>query len=638
MLHRLSTTFRQKLPLALLMGSMACSTTQPSTNDTVTATTTNYRDLNKNGRLDVYEDSAQPLEARVSDLLGQMTLEEKAGMMFINGTFINEDGTIEKTPETKGMAARLPAPAESINDKHMNHFNFWQVPGTKALASGYNAIQKVAEGSRLGIPVTIASDPRNHFSESIFSMEAGGFSQWCEPLGLAAIGDEALTRNFADIARQEYMAVGMREALHPQVDLATEPRWARIGGTFGEDAQLSARMAKAYILGFQGEKLGPNSVACMTKHFSGGGPQKEGLDPHFEFQKGQVYPGNNFDYHLIPFEAAFEANTAAIMPYYGVPTGQTDEDVAFAFNKAIITGLLREKYKFDGVVCTDWGLISDANMGTTIWPARAWGVEQLSAEDRVKKVIDAGVDQFGGESVPELVVQLVKAGKLTESRIDESVRRLLRQKFQLGLFDNPYVDVEKAVEVLSNPAFKAAGEASQRRAMTLLKNDKNVLPLQPGKLRLYVKNVNPEVAAQYGTVVENPEEADMAIIRLKTPWYPVETKNPFALGFHHGDLDFKGKEKAEILQLLKTVPTIVDINLDRPAVIPEISKAAKGLFADFGASDAAVLNVIFGKARPEGNLPFELPSSMEAVRNQKEDVPYDSKDPLYKFGFGLRYK
>ncbi|MCJ8164066.1 glycoside hydrolase family 3 C-terminal domain-containing protein [Pontibacter sp. E15-1] len=633
----------KRFPLALLLASMACTHSQPTgSSDTTTASApaaaTNYRDLNKNGRLDVYEDSTQPLEARVSDLLGQMTLEEKAGMMFINGTFINDDGTIEKTPETKGMAARLPAAAESINGKHMNHFNFWQVPGTQSLATGYNAIQKLAENTRLGIPVTIASDPRNHFSESIFSMEAGGFSQWCEPLGFAAIGDEALTRQFADIARQEYLAVGMREALHPQVDLATEPRWARIGGTFGEDAQLSARMAKAYILGFQGDALGPNSVACMTKHFSGGGPQKEGLDPHFEFQKGQVYPGNNFDYHLIPFEAAFEANTAAIMPYYGVPTGQTDEEVAFAFNKAIITGLLREKYKFDGVVCTDWGLISDANMGTTIWPARAWGVEQLSAEDRVKKVIDAGVDQFGGESVPELVVQLAKAGKLTEDRLDTSVRRLLRQKFQLGLFDNPYVDAEKAVEVLSTPAFKAAGEASQRRAMTLLKNDKNTLPLQPGKLKLYVKNVDPKVAAQYGTVVENPKEADMAIIRLKAPWYPVETKNPFALGFHHGDLDFKGKEKEEILQLLKTVPTIVDIYLDRPAVIPEISKNAKGLFADFGASDAAVLDVIFGKAKPEGNLPFELPSSMEAVRNQKEDVPYDSKDPLYKFGFGLRYK
>ncbi|WP_220273377.1 glycoside hydrolase family 3 protein [Pontibacter diazotrophicus] len=644
MIRKFPNQFINKLPLALLLAGMACNSSQVSTGSTKTSanapatTAPNYRDLNKNGSMDLYEDSSQPVEARVNDLLAQMTLEEKAGMMFINGTFINEDGTIEKTSETKGMAASLPTADESISGKMMNHFNFWEAPETRALATGYNAIQKAAENTRLGIPVTIASDPRNHFSESIFSMAASGFSQWCEPLGFAAIGDEELTRNFADIARQEYVAVGLREALHPQVDLATEPRWARIGGTFGEDAELTARMAKAYILGFQGEELGPNSVACMTKHFTGGGPQREGLDPHFEFQKGQVYPGNNFDYHLIPFEAAFEANTAAIMPYYGVPTDQTEENVAFAYNKAIITGLLRNKYKFDGVVCTDWGLITDVNMGVAVWPARAWGVEHLSEEDRVKKIIDAGVDQFGGESVPELVVKLVNDGKLTETRIDESVRRLLRQKFQLGLFDNPYVDVENAVKVLSNPAFKAAGEASQRRAMTLLKNEIKVLPLQQGELKLYVKNVDPKVAALYGTVVENPKEADIAILRLKTPWYPVETKNPFAQSFHHGDLDFKGKEKEEILQLLKTVPTIVDINLDRPAVIPEISQNAKGLFADFGASDAAVLDVIFGKAKPEGNLPFELPSSMEAVRNQKEDLPYDSKDPLYKFGFGLRYE
>jgi beta-glucosidase len=158
----------------------------------------------------------------------------------------------------------------------------------------------------------------------------------------------------------------------------------------------------------------------MTKHFSGGGPQKEGLDPHFEFQKGQVYPGKNFNYHLIPFEAAFKVNTAAIMPYYGVPVDQTSENVAFSFNKDIISGLLREKYKFDGVVCTDWGLITDVNMGSTVWPARAWGVENLSEEERVLKCINAGVDQFGGESCAHHVVNLVKTGKLSEERINQS--------------------------------------------------------------------------------------------------------------------------------------------------------------------------------------------------------------------------
>ncbi|SKC89693.1 glycoside hydrolase family 3 protein [Ohtaekwangia koreensis] len=623
-------------PLKLFYSSAIAFTVMSACSDN-----TPFRDLNKNGKLDVYEDSHESVDNRIDDLLKQMTLEEKAGMLFINGTRINSDGSLDDRPG-EGMFAFAPIAPKLMTEKYMTHFNVWAVPEKRALATWYNNLQKFAEEkTRLGIPVTIASDPRNAFSNNIFSMTANDFSQWPEQLGFAAIGDEKLMEQHADIARQEYIAVGIREALHPMADLATEPRWPRISGTFGEDAQLSAKLIKAYIKGFQGTTLDSNGVACMTKHFSGGGPQKEGLDPHFEFQKGQVYPGKNFNYHLIPFEAAFEAKTAAIMPYYGVPVDQTNENVAFSFNKDIITGLLRDKYKFDGVVCTDWGLITDAKMGDIVWPARAWGVEKLSEEERVLKVLNAGVDQFGGENCPEHVIKLVKDGKLTEARIDQSVRRLLRQKFELGLFEDPYIDVENAMAVVGKDEFKKAGEDAQRRAITLLKNSaakgKNILPLEAGKLKIYIKNINPTVAAQYGEVVSKPEQADIAIVRLNTPWYPVETKNFFARGFHHGDLDFKGTQKDSILMLLKTVPTIVDIYLDRPAVIPEISEKAKGLVADFGASDNAVLDVLFGKAKPEGKLPFELPSSMDAVRNQKEDVPYDSKDPLYKFGHGLHY-
>jgi beta-glucosidase len=443
---------------------------------------------------------------------------------------------------------------------------------------------------------------------------------------------------FANNSRQEYLAVGIRQALHPQVDLATEPRWPRISGTFGEDAALSSRMTIAYIRGFQGKKLDATSVATMTKHFPGGGPQKDGLDPHFDFQKGQVYPGNNFNYHLIPFEAAFKENTAAIMPYYGVAMGQTSEDVGFSFNKEIITGLLRNKFHYDGVVCTDWGLVTDAKMGPIDFPARAWGVEKLSYEDRVKKIIDAGVDQLGGENVPELVVKLVKENRVSEERINQSVTRLLRLKFELGLFNDPYVDAKKASSIVGKPEFKKAAEEAQRRSLTLLKNSDHLLPLKTGKLKIYIKNIDPKVAAEYGTVVEKPELADIAIIRLQTPHYPPPSANPIAQMFHFGDLDFKGKELDDILTLLKTVPTVVDINLDRPAVIPEINQYSKALIVNYGASDAALLDVLFGKYKPGGHLPIELPSSMEAVRNQKEDMPHDTKDPLYKFGFGLSYQ
>lgn len=598
-----------------------------------------FRDLNSNGKLDIYEDETQPIDTRIADLLSQMNIEEKAGMMFINGAGVSEDGLPDGKLNVKGPGARMSSIAENMNTRKLTHFNVWSIPeDPNIFAKWYNNVQQLAEKSRLGIPITIASDPRHHFSKNIFSRSAVGFSQFCETLGFAALDDEELTKKFADIVRQEYMAVGIREALHPQIDLGTEPRWSRISGAFGEDAHLTAKMTKAYITGLQGEKLDKNGVACMTKHFPGGGPQKEGLDPHFSFQKGQIYPGDNFKYHLIPFEAAFEANTSAIMPYYGVPTDQTNENVAMSYNKAIITTLLREKYKFDGVVCTDWGLITDVPMGPdVVWKARAWGVEDLSEAERVLKVINAGCDQFGGEIRTELVLQLVKEGKLSEERIDVSIKRLLRQKFELGLFDNPFIDETKVNEIVGKQESIELGGKTQQESMTLLKNDKT-LPLSKNTLKVYIENMDSVTVANYATVVQTPEEADFAIIRLNTPWYPADTKVPVALGFHHGNLDFDKEEKQRILKLLNTVPTVVDIYLDRPAVIPEIAAASKALIGNYGASDKSVCEVLFGNTSPKGKLPFELPSSMEAVYNQKTDVPYDSESPLFKYGFGLTYK
>jgi beta-glucosidase len=598
-----------------------------------------YRDLNKNGKLDPYEDSQAPLEARVNDLVSQMNLEEKAGSMFFTMTPVGKDGkAIEVLPwPTAGMDFALSMMGTQLKvvaaDK-LNHLNVLQGASPKVMAEWHNDLQRMAERTRLGIPITIGSDPRHYFSSNVYTAGDEAMTKWPEQLGFGAIGDSAIMRQFADIARQEYLAVGIRVALHPMADLATEPRWARISGTFGEDADLASRLIVPYIKGFQnGDSLNGGSVVCMTKHFSGGGPQKEGLDPHFAFQKGQVYPGDNFQYHLKPFEAAFGAKTGSIMPYYGIPTDQSSENVGFSFNKEIITGMLREKYQFDGVVCTDWGIITEK----PVMPPAAWGVENLSEEERVLKVINAGVDQIGGENCPHYIISLVKSGKLTEERIDLSVKRLMRQKFVLGLFDNPYVDVEQASKIVGKADWKALGEQAQRRAMTLLKNDGNVLPLKEKQVKLFVKNMDKKVAEQYGTVVEKPADADFILVRANTPFVPVPGSSIIAKLFHHGDLDFKGEALQELLDLCKVKPTIFIINLDRPAVFPEINAAAKGVFGEFGASDAAVLDVVFGKAKPQGKLPFELPSSMEAVRGQKEDMPYDSKDPLYRFGFGLNY-
>ncbi len=594
------------------------------------------RDLNKNGRIDPYEDPRRPIEERVEDLLAQMTLEEKAGLMFHTIMAVGQDGQLVEAPSPFS-----PQPNSFfVLAKLMNHFNVHQLPSPRLAAEWHNRLQKLAEQTRLGIPVTLSSDPRHGFSHNVAtSFKADGFSQWPEPVGLAATGDETLVQRFGDIARQEYLAVGIRVALHPMADLATEPRWARINGTFGEDAQLSARLTAAYIRGFQGQQLGKDSVACMTKHFPGGGPQKDGLDAHFGYGKEQVYPGNNFDYHLIPFEAAFQAGTAQIMPYYGQPIGLELEEVGFGFNKQVVTGLLREKYGFDGVVCTDWGLINPVMHGDKVFmEARCWGVEDLTPAERVLKALDAGVDQFGGEQCPELIVQLVREGRLSEARIDQSARRLLREKFRLGLFDAPYVDPEQAGQNVGRPEFNELGQAAQRRSIVLLKNGKiqPILPLKPG-LRLYLEGIPAADAAAYGSVVQTVEEADLALLRVNTPSQPNPAQGFFASFFHEGDLDFKGEEKARILDLLARIPCIVIVDMDRPAVIPEIAAGCAGLLATFGASHAAVLDVVFGRFAPQGKLPFELPSSMEAVRRQREDLPYESESPLYPPGFGLTY-
>jgi beta-glucosidase len=316
-----------------------------------------YRDLNKNGKLDVYEDSRQNVNARVDDLLRQMTLEEKCGTMFATMINVGSDGNLSEIPEfNNAFSFLVPGNSTLVVDKKMNSFGIFNVPSTKALAQWQNNLQKLAGRTRLGIPVTLMSNPRNHFTANILaSMSAGDFSLWPEPMGFAAIGDSTIVYNFANIARQAYLSVGLRVAMHPMADLATEPRWPRINESFGEDPALVSKMVTAYIKGFQGDSLSSQSVACVTKHFPGGGPQKEGLEPHFQFQKGQVYPGHNIAAHLMPFKAAIAAGTAQIMPGYGVPIGMTPENLGPIFNKYLTTILLRDSLHFQGVVTSDWG-------------------------------------------------------------------------------------------------------------------------------------------------------------------------------------------------------------------------------------------------------------------------------------------
>lgn len=582
-----------------------------------------------------YQDSQLPVEQRIEDLSARMSLKDKVGLMFHAMTFAGDIDAVN------GMFPLRP-PAKMIRKDGLSHFSvFASMPDGRAFAEWHNALQRIAAEHPLAIPLTLSSDPRHHFTDNpLASVIAGPFSQWPEPLGLAAIGSEELVREFADIARQEYVAVGLRVALHPQIDLATEPRWCRISSTFGEDANLTSRLAAAYIMGFQTEKLGRDSVATMTKHFPGGGPQKDGDDPHFAWGREQIYPGRNFDYHLVPFRAAIKAGTSQIMPYYGMPVGTEHEEVGFSFNKSVITGLLRDELGFDGIICTDWGLITDKPGGGELGHAKAWGVEHLDEDLRLLKLLDAGVDQFGGEHCSDRLLRLVQAGQVAESRIDRSAKRLLREKFVLGLFDRPFVDKDVAGGVLGGSAFRAAGRKAQQRSLTLLTNKPwssgaAILPLPRGG-RAYAEGFTQEVFGRYVTVVDHPSEAEVAIIRLKAPWVP-SGRGGMAENFHGGSLEFSPEELERLIAICRSVPTVIDVYLERPAVLGPLAESAAAIVANYGIEESALLEVLFGEASPEGSLPFDLPRSMDAVLESRTDVPFDTKDPLFRFGDGLRY-
>ncbi|NUS55419.1 MAG: glycoside hydrolase family 3 protein, partial [Streptomycetaceae bacterium] len=565
--------------------------------------------------MEPYEDPRLAVEDRVADLLGRMTLAEKAAQMCHGRLFTLNPGVFpEETAELTGTG--------------ITNFLLMTMPGPGVMARWNNHLQDLAAARRLGIPVTLASDPRHGFAANpLVAHLTGGFSRGPEPIGLAATADDALVEEFAAAAARELRAVGIRVAVHPMADLATEPRWARIHGTFGEDADLASRMLVAYIRGFQGgAALGPDSVACMVKHFPGGGATADGEDPHFSYGRFGAYPGGNLDYHLRPFRAALEAGCAQVMPGYGIPVGTGMAEVGACFNRDVLVGLLRERFGFDGVICTDFNLLAGMTIpGRGTLPARNWGVEHLPLEEQVRMLLDADVDQFGGETRPELIVESVRSGAVTEARIDASVRRILRDKFRLGLFDDPYVDADAAEDLVGGAETRALGRAVQQRALVRLAGDP---PTAGG--RIYVENVDPEAAAAYGTVVARPEDADVAVVRLAAPY---EERDGFLEGgFHAGSLEFPAEELDRLRKLGAAVPLAVSVCLDRPAVLTGLVDGTALLLGDFGAADDLVLDVVFGRARAVGRLPFDLPSSMRAVEESREDVPFDTADPLFRFG------
>ncbi|MEE1833562.1 glycoside hydrolase family 3 protein [Streptomyces sp. SP17KL33] len=517
-----------------------------------------------------YRDPSRPVDERVEDLLARMTLAEKAGQLFHTRVTMNGDGMLAET--TDGPFLRQGT-TELVVDGRLTHFNLVGRHGIRETAEWVNRLQALAADTRLGIPVTLSTDPRHSFTDnpgasftSGASFGSGTFSAWPAPLGLAAIGDPDLVEKFGDTVRREYLAVGFRVALHPQIDLSTEPGPSRRAGSFGSSAEVASALVRAFVRGLQGPRLGPRSVAAMVKHFPG--------------------CGTTHDHHLAPFRAAVEAGCAQLMPP---------------------TGVSRERLGFDGVVRADWGLLTHAPTGGEPH------VTHATVSERAAKALDAGADQFGGEQCPEVIVELVRSGRITQERVDASVRRLLREKFVLGLFERRYVDPNRAEETVGAGEFTALGEAAQRRSLTVLTNH-SLLPLTD-RPNLYVEGVAAQTASLYGNVVADPAHADVAILRLRTPYEARLT---------------------EILALPTAVPTLVCVNLERSAVLPEIAAKAAALVVDYGASDTALLDVAFGRARAEGRLPFALPRSIPVGEATScPNAPNDTEDSVFPYGHGL---
>lgn len=621
-----------KLRAELLMGP------QPQVLTVVTeGPTLKFRDLNKNGKLDPYEDSRRRTPERVNDLLAQMTLEEKVGQMFHPAVTVK--GGLPMLVYRVAVS-RDRSTERQIQDQLISHFNYYGAATPEELAARLNQLQSLAARTRLGIPLTISSDPIHEVpgSQKLAAFTMDGISKWPSQLGLAATRDAELVEEFGRIAAAEYRAMGLQTALHPMADLATEPRWARHFGTFGSNADLSSSMTTAYMRGFQRRVIGNSSVLAMVKHFPGGGPQEDGLDPHLPTGQNQVYPGGYFNYHLAPFVNAINQGLRVIMPYYGIVTGEHSENVAIGFDRYLLTELLREQLGFDGVVCSDWSIVS----------TRFWGVEALSIPERYRKAIDAGIDQFGGESGTDDVIGMVRDGLLDEARIDASVARILANKFDLGLFENPFVDEDTIEDSVNRGEYVAKGLEAQRRSIVLLRNKADargrpVLPLSRDT-KIYVDGLDATAAAAFGTVVTRVADADYVVLFLPSVFNG--TQEPGSDNLEHffvstvipnGDLDYSAEIRQKATDYAAQKPLIVVADLNRPAILHDIDEVSHAVVGTFGVFDSIIFEAVFGAFNPSGKLPFEIPASMDAVRQQAEDLPDDTLDPTFAFGAGLSY-
>ena len=536
----------------------------------------NFKDLNRNGKLDKYEDWRLPIDERAKDLAKKMSVEQIAGLMLYSGhqsipsaDFGFGAGTYNGKPFSQSGAnpwELSDAQRKFLKDDNLRHVLLVGVQSPEVAAKWSNEMQAYVEGIGLGIPANNSSDPRHSgqvagSTVAEFNAGAGGeISVWPDGLGMAATFEPELVKKFGHIAAQEYRALGIGTALSPQIDLPSEPRWYRARMTFGESPALATDMARAYIDGFQtstgkdeiADGWGYKSVNAMAKHWPSGGPEEAGRDGHWAFGKFAVYPGNNFETHLKPFtDGAFKLDgktsmASAVMPYYTISYNQAKDgtNLANGFSKYIIKDLLREKYNYDGVVCTDWLITADEGQTPGDFAGKPWGVEAKTIAERHYIALMAGMDQFGGNNEMGPVIEAYNMGvkehgkNFMRNRFEQSAVRLLRNIFHLGLFENPYLDAQESAKIVGNPDFMQEGYNTQLKSIVMLKNKNDILPIRERKTvyipEIYTPSVKDwwgnwskpslqvpadiEMVKKYYDVTNDPAKADFAIVFISGPY------------------------------------------------------------------------------------------------------------------------
>lgn len=605
-----------------------------------------FIDLNGNGELDVYEDWRQDAETRAADLVSQMTVREKIAQMQ-HPTYL---------PRADGKIA--PYLKEYCSEYGIGMLLIRELNSVEAAATTMNTIQEYAEASRLGVPVLVSMDSVHGLSY------VSGATVTPHNLALAATRDEALVTKLAEIARDEHLAVGVRMTLSPEADIASEPRWGRVMETFGEDPDLVTQMVTAQVVAFQNGRDGLNTgsiVACM-KHFPGAGPQMEGKDT-----SPIISSEETLQIHLKPYYAALEVNVASIMPYYSVPLALDMENSAIG-SKATLQDLLRDEMGFTGIIQTDWGMIwaIQEALGTMTG-------EEVSDEEAILiGVTQSRVDGIGGESIRliDLMEEYTQEGKIDEAILTAAATRIVKVKFEMGMFENPYCDVDYAVSFVGNEENQKVNLQAAREAMTLLKND-GALPLNPdAKQTILVcgprafdtdslvggwssaqdgMTIADAVAAYAGenttvltekedveVIKELAQQADVIIVSIGEPSYQHDPV------WGYDTLEIVQSQQ-EILEAAvasgKTVITVVTGG--RPYILTWCDENTNAILEAYypGAKGGiAIAETLYGMNNPTGKTPMQFPRNMESVNAQEGDVSFDLENPLYDYGFGLSYE